>query len=87
MNEQVVNKGASFSVPLSTHTHEDRLGIGVGTEWQARSVAWLPTTRGGGAFGREPATKEKKVREVVPGQLGRRGVRTHRQRGDAAWLL
>jgi hypothetical protein len=32
-------------------------------------------------------SEEKKVRAVVPGQLGRRGVRTHRLRGDAARLL
>jgi hypothetical protein len=34
----------------------------------------------------ETGSEEKKVRTVVPGQLGRRGVRTNRQRGDAARL-
>jgi hypothetical protein len=34
----------------------------------------------------ETGREEKKVRAVVPAQLGRRGVRTHGQQGDAARL-
>jgi hypothetical protein len=97
MNEQVENKDASFFPAFFYCTHMKKDGdrgrqrMKARVAWQARSDSSMatddPLDRWWRGFWTGTGSEEKKVRAVVPSQLGRRGVRTHQQRGDAARLL
>jgi hypothetical protein len=86
MNEQVVNKGASFFHVFLYCTHMKKDGdrgkhrMKERVAWQACSDSTMATDdRWRRGLWMRTGKEAKKVRAVVPGQLGRRGVRTHRQ--------
>jgi hypothetical protein len=79
MNEQVVNKGVSFFPAFLYCTHMKKEGDRGRHRMKAQARYGRPARSVEEGLWTETGSEEKKVR-------ARRGVRTHRQRGDAPQL-